>query len=141
MKQQKNYKRIHKSAKVLGAILIGALVFSGSVFAMPIKSNTFNKGEVMTVVKDLTQNDFSYIDQWNKELSAGFQGFDEKEYFQSFATTDQKSINEGAVLQALENKDYKEWKEAVQNLEGYPTGVEVIPKEEFKILAQIKKAE
>lgn len=139
--KQKKYKRIHKSAKVLGAVLIGALVFSGSVFAMPIKSNAVNKGEVMTVVNDLVQNDLNYIEQWNKELSAGFRGFDEKAYLESFNTIAQKAENEGAVLEALENKDYNEWKEAVQSLEGYPIGLEVIPKEEFKILAELKKSE
>ncbi len=141
MKKQKNYKRIHKSAKILGAILLGALVFSGGALAIPVKSAT-DKGEVMTVIKTMTQNDLNYVDQWNKEFSDGYREFDKNAYFDSFEKyTGEEAMNEGAVLNALENKDYEEWKEATQNLEGYPKNIEPLPKEEFKTLAELKKAE
>ncbi|GEM_PF-3675592 len=83
MRKQRKYKRIHKSAKILGAILLGALVFSGGAFAIPVKSAT-DKGEVMTVIKANAQNDLNYIGQWNKEFSEGYEGFDKKVYLESF---------------------------------------------------------
>jgi len=142
MKKQKNYKRIHKSAKILGAILLSALVFSGGALAFPLKNSVSDKGEVMTVIKTMTQNDLSYVDQWNKEFSEGYKEFDKKAYFESFEKdAGEEAMNEGAVLEALKNSDYGEWKEATQNLEGYPKGIEPIPKEEFKTLAELKKAE
>ncbi len=68
--------------------------------------------------------------------------FDKNAYFDSFEKyTGEEAMNEGAVLNALENKDYEEWKEATQNLEGYPKNIEPLPKEEFKTLAELKKAE
>lgn len=141
MRKQRKYKRIHKSAKILGAILLGALVFSGGAFAIPVKSAT-DKGEVMTVIKTNAQNDLNYIDQWNKEFSEGYKEFDKSAYLESFEkTTGKEAENEGAVLEALKHKDYQEWKEATQNLEGYPQGIEPLPKEEFETLAELKKAE
>ena len=140
MKKEKKYKRIHKSAKVLGAVLLGALAITGGVFAMPVNNNGLNKGEVMTVVKTMVQNDINYIDQWNKEFSEGYKEFDKNVYLESFEKyTGEEAENEGAVLDALENKDYETWKKATQNLEGYPTGIEPLPEEEFEILADLKK--
>ena len=142
MKKQKKYKRIHKSAKILGAVLLGALVFSGGVLAMPIKNSAINKGEVMAVIKTTAQNDNNYIEQWNKEFSEGYMGFDKNAYLEFFeGNTGKEAENEGAVLDALKHKDYQEWKEATQNLEGYPKGIEPLPKEEFETLAELKKAE
>jgi len=141
MKKQKKYKRIHRSAKILGAVLLGALVFSGGVLAMPIKSSAVNKGEVMTVVKNLAQNESNYIDQWNKELSEGYPEFDKSAYLESFERyTGNEAINEGAVLEAIKNSDYEEYREATQNLEGYPQELEPIPEEEFETLSKIKAA-
>jgi len=141
MKKQKKYHRIHKSAKILGAVLLSALVFSGGVLAMPSNNSPANKGEVMTVIKTSAQNDFNYIEQWNKEFSKDYKEFDKNAYLESFeGYTGEEAMNEGAVLEAIKNRDYEEWKTATQNLEGYPTEIEPIPEEEFEILAGLKEA-
>ncbi|OGJ17086.1 hypothetical protein A3K73_01525 [Candidatus Pacearchaeota archaeon RBG_13_36_9] len=142
MKKHKKFSRIHKSAKILGAILLGAMVFSGGALAMPLKNSASDKGEAMTLIKNMAQNDINCIDQWNKEFSDGYEGFDKNAYLESFEKyTGKEAMNEGAVSGAIKNSDYEEWKEATQNLEGYPKEIEPIPKEEFETLVELKKAE
>jgi hypothetical protein len=93
MKKQKKYTRIHKSAKILGAVLMGVLVFSGSVLAMPIdKKSQYNPNEVMSVIQSSLPSDSSYIEQWNKEFASNYKEFDQKEYLDSFKAKDESDI-------------------------------------------------
>jgi hypothetical protein len=139
MRKQKNYKRIHKSAKIFGAAILGALIVSGSAFAMPAaKKAQYNSNEVMCAIQSSIPSDSSYIDQWNKEFSSSYKEFDEKRYLESFKAEEKESMNEGAVKEALKNKDYEAWKDALADLEGYPQELEVLPEEEFNILTKIK---
>jgi hypothetical protein len=136
----KNTKRIHKKSRILGAVILGALVLSGSAFAMPVaKKAQYNSNEVMTAMQSSILSDSNYIDQWNKEFASNYKEFNQKEYFDYFKNLENGAENEGAIKEALKNKDYESYKEAVTNLEGYPNTIEPIPKEEFKILAKLRQ--
>jgi hypothetical protein len=148
-------KNKSKQKKIWGALALVMLILTGGAFATPITSDNDNDnsvnnslntddslvvsnsfhGDLNTIQKNSVDfinlekinlpNDFNYIDELNREFSEGF--LDER-----------RLLDEKALEKAIEIGDYNLWREVLNDLDEFPNGAGVIPKDEFEILVQIR---
>ncbi len=150
-KMKKN-KNTRKTKKMWGALALGMLLLSGGAFALPLTDSNFvPHSENFKMIKD---NPSDFLKTNNIELRTNFDYFEEinREFTgknsnkslskNNFGKEQNNIVNvaaEKALLKAIEEENYTEWKNAVTLLEGYPEGVGVISEDDFKILVKVHK--
>ncbi len=140
--KRKNKKR----SKIMSALALGMLVISGGALAIPsgndqvtpatphiesVKPVTDKPGDFIKINNLAITKNFDYFDELNKE-------FREKTFSISPEPIS-NSVNEGAVIEAINKGDFDAWKKAVSNLEGVPNDTEQISEEDFNILVELHK--
>lgn len=125
-----------KNFKVASSILLGLLMVSGGVLAMPVLSADNSFAQLQNSVNAFEKNPERFLQTNDLGLKSGFQEpsvdiscLPENNIEKYFST------NEGDLEKALRNKDYKAWKKAVNNLDESLRGVDTMSEEDFQILA------
>jgi hypothetical protein len=133
--KKKQTRKIHRKTKILGAFLISVLAISGGVFALPSMKKSDSQ-EIANYVRSDFSPSSDYIQKWNNEFSQNQEGFNSDLFLNNLYS--QKAVNEGPVLEAIQNADYEKWAKALENLEGFPKDVKIMSKEDFEILVQLR---
>ncbi|MFA5953350.1 MAG: hypothetical protein WC812_02035 [Candidatus Pacearchaeota archaeon] len=129
MEKQKNKSK----RKIATAVALGLIAFGGGALAIPYNYENLQGNHLQNSVSSLSEYPSRFLETENLGLKDNFlNSFDnEKQVY---------SVNEGAVLEALNNENYVGWKNAIENLEGFPQDIEVMSEEDFSILVSLKKA-
>jgi hypothetical protein len=133
--KNKQTKKIHRKTKILGAFLISVLAISGGVLALPSMKKSDSQ-EITNYIKTDSSPSSDYIQKWNNEFSQNQEGFNSDLFLNNLYS--QKAVNEGPILEALQNADYEKWTKALENLEGFPKDIKIMSKEDFEILVQLR---
>jgi len=137
-------KTTNSNKKIFGAIALGLLTLGGSVLAVPYNSDSVKPDQFHKFVDKINLNPEKFLETENLGLKENFVylGNFEEDSFDEVINAQQNisSVNEGAVLEALNKEDYDSWREALESLEGFPQDVEVMSKDDFDILVELRKA-
>jgi len=136
MKKNNKSKR-----KVVVAVALSLLAFAGGAFALPLGYNE-QKAQLQPFMESPQMMD-RFLQTDNLDLKDNFAYMVSTNQFPSKNESEIEnitSVNEGEVIQALENEDYESWKIALENLEGFPHDVEMMSQEDFNILIELRKA-
>jgi len=141
-----------KSGKIFGALALGMLLLNGGAFALPLAdTSSLPHAETFKLIKDnpndfLKSNNlevrrnFDYFEEMNREFSEKSEKktFNKNKFQNKFSNSGNLAA-EKALLKAIEDENYTEWKNVLKDLEGYPEGVGVISEDDFRILVKVHK--
>jgi hypothetical protein len=128
-------------SKFLSAIFLGLLAISGGFLAIPMLSADNQQVQMQENMKVFGQNPERFLQTENLGLKDGFQ-YPIGESFVNIPIEETNSaVNEGALETAIEEGDYEAWKEALQEMDGFPEDVGIIDKEDFDVLVALHKSE
>jgi len=122
-----------KKRKIAGALALGFFALAGGLLPLPLaNADTINPDQISMYANQLTPlnqlktpPNVDIIEELNKLYS-------EPEYAFFLPTM---SIDE-----AVQKGDYNSYIAAIENLNGFPDGIQTIDQDEFAILVQLKKA-
>lgn len=134
-KKSENKKR----KKFWGVFALVMLILTGGVFAFPLNNDNIINNPFQGNINVAPEN---YPDFMNFESLEGIEDFDSiKEVSRKITSNFQegkKLLNEDTLEKAVKSGDYETWKEDLKSMEGFPDEIEVIPREEFEILSQLR---
>lgn len=142
MKNKKVDKKEKNNKRFWSALALGLLIISGGVFALPAVNADDSANQIQRSVEVIQKNPERFLDIGNFYFTSDFDYLDElnKEFVRDYPEIETKnSVNEGAVINALNSEDYEAWKESLQNLPGYPQNLPVMSREDFELLVKIRK--
>jgi len=86
------------------------------------------------------RRNFDYFEEMNREFSEKSEKktFNKNKFQNKFSNSGNLAA-EKALLKAIEDENYTEWKNVLKDLEGYPEGVGVISEDDFRILVKVHK--
>lgn len=125
-------------SKFLSAMFLGLLVLSGGVLVMP----TLSADSSLTQQKSINmfaQNPERFLQTENLGLKSGFQYPNDPRNL-SVDEANNSAMNEGALESAIEEGNYEAWKEALQEINGYPNKGNIIDEEDFNVLVALNKS-
>ncbi len=139
-------KNKNRGKKILSALALGMILVSGGAIALPTGSSSGSLPvQHIESVKPVTSKPGDFIKANNIAVTKNFDYFEElnREFREkTFSISPEpisNSVDEGAILEAINDSDYDAWKKAVSNLEGIPNDTEQISEEDFGILVELHK--
>ena len=126
--------------KFLSAAVLGLLVISGGILAIPAVSANNQIGQIQKNNSILEKNPEKFLQTENLGLKNGFQYSNNNLPGNLSIGETNQSVNEGPLEAAVEAGDYDAWKEALQKIDGFSENASVINKEDFDILVALNRS-
>jgi hypothetical protein len=125
--------KMTKKRKIASALALTFLALTAGLLPLPLaNAATINSDQISAYAGQLTPlsdlkvpPNIDIIEELNKMYSE---------------TDEDILISKMSVDEALQKGDYDSYIAAIENLDGFPDGVQVIDENEFAILVQLKKA-
>ncbi|PIN90124.1 hypothetical protein COU57_04480 [Candidatus Pacearchaeota archaeon CG10_big_fil_rev_8_21_14_0_10_32_14] len=125
--------------KIFGALGMAVMVLSAGAMAIPVN----DPSSVTSVInlKSIQSNPSKFLRTEKIDVSDDYDYIEELRYIYIHQEDELiTSVNDGAIKTAIDNEDYAKYQEAIEELLGQPLDKELISREDFEILVQLRNS-